>query len=258
MAKAKEAASKALELDSRLAEAHTSLAYRTTHHEWDWETAEAQFKYAFELNPNYAVCHHWYSHFLTAVGRTEESLSASKRCLELDPLDLVINIHMAWHYQFARQYGQAIEQCWKTSELHPNSFWPAYFFGLAYEQQGQIDRAVEEFQIAVRMSGDVTFAAAALGHLYGTAGKAAQARAVFDELKSRATRAYVPAYDIALVCLGLGWREQALEYLFRAHQERSGWITYLKVDPRLDPLREDGQFAELLRRVRLGPPQPSA
>ncbi len=258
MAKAKEAASKALELDSRLAEAHTSLAYRTTHHEWDWETAEAQFKYAFELNPNYAVCHHWYSHFLTAVGRTEESLSASKRCLELDPLDLVINIHMAWHYQFARQYGQAIEQCWKTSELHPNSFWPAYFFGLAYEQQGQIDRAVEEFQIAVRMSGDVTFAAAALGHLYGTAGKAAQARAVFDELKSRATRAYVPAYDIALVCLGLGWREQALEYLSRAHQERSGWITYLKVDPRLDPLREDGQFAELLRRVRLGPPQPSA
>src|ERR1700758_4220663 len=158
MAKAKEAASKALELDSRLAEAHTTLAYRTTHHEWDWATAEAQFKRAFELNPNYAVCHHWYSHFLTAVGRTEESLSASKRCLELDPLDLVINIHMAWHYQFARQFDQAIEQCWKTSELHPNSFWPAYFFGLAYEQQGQIGRAVEEFQIAVKMSGDVTFA----------------------------------------------------------------------------------------------------
>jgi len=203
------------------------------------------------------VCHHWYSHFLTAVGRTEESLSASKRCLELDPLDLVINIHMAWHYQFARQYGHAIEQCWKTSELHPNSFWPAYFFGLAYEQQGQIDRAVEGFRIAVKMSGDVTFAAAALGHLYGTAGKAAEARAIFGELKAGAELAYVPAYDIALVCLGLGWREQALEYLSRAHQEGSGWITYLKVDPRLDPLRDDVQFPELLHRVRLGAPQPS-
>lgn len=253
MAKAKEAATKALELDGRLAEAHTTLAYRTTHHEWDWEKAEAQFKYAFELNPNYAVCHHWYSHFLTAVGRTEESLSASRRCLELDPLDLVINIHMAWHYQFARQYEQAIEQCWKTSELHPHSFWPAYFFGLAYEQQGQIDRAVEEFQRAVKMSGDVTFAAAGLGHLYGTAGKSAAARAILDELTERAKRAYVPAYDTALVCAGLGWKDRALEHLCQAYEERSGWITYLKVDPRLDVLRSDPRFVDLLRRARLRP-----
>jgi TolB-like protein/DNA-binding XRE family transcriptional regulator len=253
MAKAKEAASKALELDERLAEAHTTLAYRTTHHDWDWATAEAQFQRVLELNPNYAVCHHWYSHYLTAVGRTEESLTASKRCLELDPLDLVINIHMAWHYQFARQYAQAIEQCWKTSELHPNSFWPAYFFGLAYEQQGHVDRAVEEFRTSVRMSGDVTFATAALGHLYGIAGKADEARTVYEELKVRAQRAYVPAYDIALVCIGLGWNDQALEYLVRAHEERSGWMTYLNVDPRLDPLRRDTRFVDLLRRLRLAP-----
>ena len=253
MAKAKEAADKALELDKGLAEAHTTLAYRTTHHDWDWACAEAQFRHAFELNPNYAVCHHWYSHYLTAVGRTEESLQASKRCLELDPLDLVINVHMAWHYQFARQYEQAIEQCSKTSELHPNSFWPAYFFGLAYEQQGHVDRAIEEFRTSVGMSGSVTFATAALGHLYGIAGRADEARAVYEELTARAERAYVPAYDIALVCIGMGWNDQALEYLARAHQERSGWITYLKVDPRLDPLRHDARFVDLLRSVRLAP-----
>jgi TolB-like protein/Tfp pilus assembly protein PilF len=251
MAKAKEAAGKALELDERLAEAHTTLAYRTTHHDWDWACAEAQFQHAFELNPNYVVCHHWYSHYLTAVGRTEESLKASKRCLELDPLDLVMNIHMAWHYHFARQYEQAIEQCWKTGELHPNSFWLAYFFGLAYEQQGHVDRAVEEFRTSVTMSGNVTFATAALGHLYGIAGKADEACAVYEELKARAERAYVPAYDIALVCTGMGWNDQALEYLARAQQERSGWMTYLKVDPRLDPLRRDARFIDLLRRVRL-------
>ena len=253
MAKAKEAADKALELDKRLAEAHTTLAYRTTHHDWDWACAEAQFKHAFELNPNYAVCHHWYSHYLTAVGRTEESLTASKRCLELDPLDLVINVHMAWHYHFARQYEQAIEQCWKTSELHPNSFWPAYFFGLAYEQQGDVDRALEDLRASVRMSGNVTFATAALGHLYGITGKTDEARAVYEELKARAEWAYVPAYDIAMVCTGMGWNDQALDYLARAHQERSGWITYLKVDPRLDPLRDDARFVDLLRRVRLAP-----
>lgn len=251
MAKAKDAATKALELDDRLAEAHTSLAYRTTHHDWDWERAEAQFRHAFELNPNYAICHHWYSHFLLATGRTEESLVASRRCLELDPLDLVINIHMAWHYHFARQYDQAVEQCWKTSELHPNSFWPAYFFGLAYEQQGQVDRALEELRTAVTISGEVTFAAAALGHLYGMAGKVAQAREIFAELTARAGRSYVPAYDIALVCIGLGWHEQALVQLDNAYQERSGWMTYLNIDPRLDPLRGDPGFRELLTRVRL-------
>jgi TolB-like protein/Flp pilus assembly protein TadD len=253
MAKAKEAAGKALQLDERLAEAHTTLAYRTTHHDWDWACAEAQFQHAFELNPNYAVCHHWYSHYLTAVGRTEESLKASKRCLELDPLDLVINVHLAWHYHFARQYEQAVEQCCTTSELHPNSFWPAYFFGLAYEQQGLVDLAVEQLRTSVRMSGNVTFATAALGHLYGIAGKADEAYAVYEELKARAERAYVPAYDIALVCTGMGWNDQALEYLARAHQERSGWITYLNVDPRLDPLRHEPRFVELLRLVRLAP-----
>ena len=257
MAKAKEAATKALELDNHLAEAHTTLAYRTTHYDWDWSAADAQFKRAFELDPNYAVCHHWYSHYLTAVGRVEESLTASRRCLELDPLDLVLNIHMAWHYQFARQYDQAIEQCWKTSELHPKSFWPAYFFGLAFEQQGQIDRAAEELQIAVKMSGDVTFASAALGHLYAVAGKTAEARMVFNELSARSKDVYVPAYDMALVCAGLGWKDQALDYLSQAHHERSGWMTYLNVDPRLDPLRSDSRFVDLLHCLRLSAPAES-
>ena len=101
------------------------------------------------------------------------------------------------------------------------------------------------------MSGDVTFATAGLGHLYGTAGKLDDARTVYEEMTAKAARTYLPAYDLALVCIGLGWKEQALDYLTRAHQERSGWITYLKVDPRLDPLRGDVRFVDLLRRVRL-------
>ncbi|HEY2686665.1 MAG TPA: helix-turn-helix domain-containing protein [Steroidobacteraceae bacterium] len=256
MSQAKAAATQALALDDRLAEAHTTLAYRTVHYEWDWPSAEAQFQRAFNLNPNYAVCHHWYSHYLTAVGRTEESLQESKRCLELDPLDLVINIHMAWHYHFARQYDEAIEQCWKTSELHPKSFWPAWFFGLSYEQQGLFDQAEHQLEIAVKMSGDVTFASAALGHLYGIVGKTQQARTIFDELTARATRCYVPAYDMALVCAGLGWKDKAIEHLWRAHQERSGWMTYINVDPRLDLLRSDQPFVDLLQSMRF--PSPAA
>jgi TolB-like protein/DNA-binding XRE family transcriptional regulator len=251
MTKALAAANKAIALDNRLAEAHTTLAYRTTHHDWDWATAETQFQNAFELNPNYIACHHWYSHFLMAVGRIEESLFESKRCMELDPLDFVANIHMVWHHLFARQYEQAVEQCWITSELYPNSFWPPWFFGVAYQQQGQIGRAAEELQIAVKMSGDVTFASAALGHLYGTDGNVAQARLIFDDLIARSQRGYVPSYDISLVCIGMGWIDQAFGYLNQAYQERSGWMTYLNIDPRLDPIRSDTRFIDLLHRMRL-------
>jgi TolB-like protein/Tfp pilus assembly protein PilF len=251
MAKAKSAATKALELNGRLAEAHATLAYRTTHHDWDWATAEAQYRRAIELNPNYAVSHHWHSHYLMAVGRTEESLAASKRCLELDPLDLVINMHMAWHHHFARQYEEAVEQCWKTNELHPNSFWLPYFFALAYQQQGRIAEAATEFQKAIEMSGNVTFTAAGLGHLYGLAGESAKARGIFEDLYARSQRTYVPAYDLALVCVGLGWTDQAFEWLDKAHEEHSGWLTYLKVEPRLDTLRADARFGMMLQRIHL-------
>jgi TolB-like protein/Tfp pilus assembly protein PilF/DNA-binding XRE family transcriptional regulator len=253
MAKAKSAASIALELDGRLAEAHATLAYRTTHHDWDWATAEAQFRRALELNPNYAVSHHWYSHYLTAMGRTKESLEASKRCLELDPLDLVINVHMAWHHQFARQYEEAVDQCWKTNELHPNSFWPPYFFALAYQQQGKIAEAEAEFQKAIQVSGNVTFTTAGLGHLYASTGKFAEAQAIFRELCSRSQTTYVPAYDLALVCVGFGWTDQAFDWLSKAFEERSGWLAYLNVEPRLDTLRRDSRFDDLLRGLRLMP-----
>ena len=178
MAKARSAANRALELDPGLAEAHATLAYRTTHHDWDWAAAESQFRCTLELNPNYAVAHHWHSHFLMATGRVAESFAASKRCLELDPLDLVINIHMAWHHQFAHEYEAAVEQCWKTNELHPNSFWPPYFFGMAYQQLGKFDQGEAAYKQAIEMSGNVTFTSAGLGHLYGISGRAGAARAV--------------------------------------------------------------------------------
>lgn len=248
-----QAADKALELDSRLVEAHTSLAYRTTNYEWDWDKAEARFKHAFDLNPNYAVCHHWYSHFLVALGRTEESLRESKRCLELDPLDHITNAHLAWHHLFSRQFEEAVEQCVKTDEMHGETFIVSYFRGLAQEQLGHVDRAIEALQMAVKIAGNVTYATAGLGHLYGRCGKTAEARAIYDELGARAKQGYVPAYDFAIVCAGLGWKDQAFEYLSKAYEERSGWMTYLRGDARLDPLRGDARLQDLLQRLRLPP-----
>ncbi len=253
MSKGTAAAKKALTLDTTLAEAKSSLAYGTMHFDWNWPDAEASFRHALDLNPNYAVGHHWYAHYLTAKGRTEEALAESKRCLELDPLDLVINIHMAWHYQFARQYDEAIEQCRKTNELYPNSFWPSYFFALAYEQQGKIREAMREFDNAVRMSGNLTFSLAGLGHLYALSGKKAEALRVVNDLKDLSGKRYVPAYDVAVIHAGLGEKDRAFEWLEKAYAERSGWLAYLNVEPRMDPLRSDERFVDLVRRVGLSP-----
>ena len=110
MPKAKEAALHALAIDNALGEAHASLAWVTFFYDWDWPAAEREFKRAIELNPNNADAHHWYSHYLMGQGRIEESLTQSKRALELSPFDMLLNVHLGWHYLYARQYDQALDQ----------------------------------------------------------------------------------------------------------------------------------------------------
>jgi len=162
--RAKAAATKALELDDNLAEAHTSLALVKMEYEWEWASSEGEFKRAIQLNPGFAEAHHQYSHYLTAMGRSSESLAESLRALELDPLSLVLNGHLAWHYLYARQYDQAIQQCQKTAELDRNYPETADFRGLAYEQKGMYREAIAELQMAVNLSGNSPHIKAELGH----------------------------------------------------------------------------------------------
>jgi TolB-like protein/Tfp pilus assembly protein PilF/predicted Ser/Thr protein kinase len=251
MPKATAAAMKALALDDQLSEAHASLGFVSLHYDWDWREAEKQLKQAIALNPNYATAHHWYSHYAMAMGRSEESLAASKRALELDPLDDTINAHLAWHYYYARQYDQAIAQSRKTLELNPNSFWAHYFLGLAYEQKRMFAQAIPEFQQAIAVS-SATFAKGALGHAYALLGNRSEALRLLSELKEPSPRGYVPSYNISVVYEGLG-EEQAFQWLEKAYEEHSSWSVYLKVEPRLDPLRSDPRFADLLRRIGLPP-----
>jgi TolB-like protein/Tfp pilus assembly protein PilF len=130
--KAKAAAQKALEIDPRMAEPHSSLAYVKLHFERDLEGAEREIKLAIQLKPDYPTAHHWYSHVLTAMGRSEESLVESQRCLELDPLDTLLWAHLAWHYIHAQQFSEAIAWTEKLLEEHPDLFWAHFFAGEAY------------------------------------------------------------------------------------------------------------------------------
>ena len=129
------------ELDPSLAEAHTTLAYTKLHYDWNFKEAEAGLKHALALHKNYVHAHHWLSHIHMAQGDAEKSLAASLRAYELDPLDLIINVHLAWHHWLARQPDEAITRAERTRELDPNVIWSSYFAGLALEQKGLYEAA---------------------------------------------------------------------------------------------------------------------
>ena len=249
--KANAAAKKALTLDIMLAEAHTSLAYGKMHFEWDWAGCDARLQHAHDINPHYPTMHHWQSHYLTAMGDAAGSLAASRKFLELDPLDILANIHLAWHYVMAREFDASVEQCFKSMELFPNSFWPHFCLGITYGEKGLIDEGIKELEKSVELAG-ITFAYAGLGYFYGVAGDKAKAKGVIDSLKAMARTRYVPSFDLAMVYTGLGEIDSAFAYLEKAYEERSSWLAYLKVEPRLDVLRSDARFDELLKRVGLG------
>ena len=138
MPKAKAAALQALELDESLAEAHNSLAYAKLYYDWDWNGAEKEFRRALELNPNYAIAHHWYHEYLVAMGRFEEGHSQILRAQELDPLSLMISADVGWGFYFARRYDDALEQLRKTLELEPNFVMAHFILGLTYLQKAPV------------------------------------------------------------------------------------------------------------------------
>ena len=249
MPKAKAAAEKALELDDTLSQAHAALAYVHLHYDWDWTAADKEFRRSFRLNNNDPTAHHWYSHFLTVVGRNTASLAESKRALELDPLDPGISIHLAWFYYYAGQYDEVIAKSNEVIAAAPQSFWPHFDLGLAYEQKGMFEQAISEFGKAREMSPASTFVIAALGHTHAMARQHAKAMQVLVDLFEMSKRSYVPAFDVAVVYAGIGDSKSALLWLEKALEERSGWLVYLKYDPRFEPLHSDFRFQNIVRRV---------
>ena len=244
------AAKRALEIDDSLAEAHTALAFAYWHYGLDWLGAQREFKRALELNPGDSTAQHWYAMYFAQIGRNEEAIEEIERARELDPLSLIVNTNVAWAYWFARQYDRAIAQFLKTLEIDPNFGLAHMRLGLAYEQKGMFAEAIAAFRKAMVLSPGTSEIIAALGHAYGVTGRRGEALQMLEELKKLSEQRYVSSYDIAVVYLGLGEKDQALAWLARAYEERSGWLGWLKVDPRLDPLRSDPRFQDLLRRMK--------
>jgi len=250
--KAKTAATQALELDDSLAEAHATLGNIKTHYDWDWPTAEREYRRAIELNPQYATAHHWYGLFNAAMGRFEEAEKEFRRALEIDPFSLIINTAFGNAvYFFSRQYDRAINQLRKTLELEPNFGHARWTLGMTYDAKGQFDDAIDELQRARPLFSNSREIAGNLGHAYAMAGRREDALSILAELTELSKRSYVPSYSIALMHAGLGENDQAFERLERAYQERFSRLIYLNVDPELDSLRPDPRFDDLRQRLGL-------
>ena len=253
--KAKAAALKALKLDSSLSDAHNSLAYVKLNYDWDWPAAEAEFKRSLQLNPGYAHGHHWYAHLLFSSGRREEALAEANRALDLDPVSPIINLHLGWHYLYTRQYDRALEQLAKTLELDPNYALAHWYRGLAFEQKKMYSEALHEMGIAKNLLPGNLAVVSDIGHVYAVSGDKGTAEKLIAELKEESSHRYVNQYELALIYVGLGRKDEAFKSLDLAFREHSDQLIYLNVDPRLDPISSDSRFADLVRLV--GIPNPS-
>jgi serine/threonine-protein kinase len=251
--KVKAAALRALQLDETLAEAHTSMALVKERYELDWMEAEKEYKRAMALNPNYARAYQWYGSYLVEQGRLDEAIATLKQARELDPLTPYISSALAWVNYLARRPDEAIAQLQKMISMDPNFLVARYTLGLAYQQKGMYEQAIAEFNEAQRLDPESWAPAAFIAHAHAAWGKRGEAQRGLDELKRIAQQKHVDPYNIGVIHAALGEKDQAFEWFEKAFQARSEELLFLKVDPKMDSLRSDARYADLLRRLKLAP-----
>lgn len=247
---AKEAATKAIQIDGSLSEAHTSLAYVKLYYDWDWAGAEQEYLRAIELNPNYSTPHHGYAYLLLSSGRTDAALAEIAKAEQIDPLSLVLNTDHGEYYYFARRPAEAIAQLKKAIDLDPSFVRAHLLMSRALVQQGRCSDAIPEVQKTRNLVPSIEVLGW-MAQVYASCGQRAEAQKALAELLDQSKEHYVSPHWIAAVQAGLGNRDEAFKWLDQAVDQRFGPLIYLKVNPIWDPLRADPRFAIELRRVGL-------
>src|SRR6266478_2958886 len=247
--KAKAAALKALAIDPTLSEAETSLATVKFNYDWDWNGAAAGFAKSIQDNPSYATAYQRYSLYLMAMGRPEDSVEQINKARELDPLSISINFSLGWRLYMARQYDRAIQQLRNTLEMDPSYELPHLVLGLSYAQKGNLGLAIPELRKAVDLSHGTPLMISALANAYARSGNKAEAEKLLANLISESKNQYVSPYYFAVVYVGLGEPERAIDWLEKAFADRSNGLVFLKVEPELDNLRSNPRFVALQQKL---------
>jgi serine/threonine-protein kinase len=255
---ANQAVLEALRLDDTLAEPHTSLGHLRLH-QFDWTTAEQEFKRAIELNPGYGTAHYYYGNLLAAFGRFDEALVEANRALELDPMSPNVRQNRLFILYLARRYEQALEQLGDTIEIDPTYTAIHYYLGLIYERQGKYIDALAAFRrVSSTSQNRGATVLAAVVYTHAMAGDRAEALRALEQLQTVSGREYVSTYDLALLHHALGNTDEACALLLKAYDDHSSFLPFLNVDARFDVLRADPRVQALVRRMNLVPAVPAA
>jgi TolB-like protein/Flp pilus assembly protein TadD len=244
------ATTKALALDGNSSDAHAALGMLRAGYHFDFSGGTKEYERALELNPNDATSHHWFAtDVLAALGESEREIAEMRRARELDPLSLVINTNLGEALRRAGRLDEAISQLRQTVEMDGTFYFAHHALGVALERKGQFDKALDEYKKSVALTDDPV-PLGLLGHLLGTLGHRDEASGIIKQLQTASAQRYVDPYNLAIVFLGLGDREQALSLLEKSYAERNGnSLEYIRTDPMLDSVRGDPRFEALAEKI---------
>ena len=234
--------------------AHTALGFSLVVFDWNWAEAEREFEKALELNPNNSVAHYKYGfHYLAPLARHDEAITELKRAVELEPLSLITNANLAGAYMFAGQNDRALEQARKTYELEPNFVSGLYWLALAYNANGMYAEAIalSEKVLQTDSTSQYLYLLRVAGYSYAKSGRRREAEEDIKRFKDIAKTRYVKSYWVASIYAALGDKDKAFIELENAFAERDWDLHRLKVDPLMNPLRDDPRFQDLMRRIGL-------
>jgi serine/threonine-protein kinase len=248
---AKDYARKALALDATVPSAHASLAWSLFIYDWDWEGADREFRRAIELNPRYASAHQWYAFLLASRGEHDAALLEGHTAIELDPASVSARRGLGWLAFYARRFDQALDHLARAIEMNPMAVESYRILGTTLAMRDQCGEAERVLRDALALPGAGAYTTATLGWVLALAGKRGESEHLLRELETVARASYVSPVAFAILHVGLGNVDRALDYAERAYDEKRGWLAYLKVNPLLDPLRNESRFGSLLQKMRL-------
>ena len=251
--KAKGLALQTLEMDPSLAEAHASLAWATMWYDCDFALAEREFERSIELNPRYATAHAWFGIMLAMTGRYEEAYTELQRAIRLDPHSSAIHFASGFGHFFTRHHDQSIKHHEKAIDLDPSIAQAHAGLGYAYLCKSMHEPAIAALRKALQLSQGASFYLACLGEAYAVAGCRDEAQKILEQLSELSKQRYVTPYVVSRIYANLGKKDEAFRWLETAYGERAAWMVCLKTDPRMDDLRPDPRFQDLLRRMNFPP-----
>lgn len=250
IAKAKDAAMKALAIDGRLTEAHTSLAYALAFHDWDWVGAEREFKTAIEMNPNYATAHQWYGEFLTAMGRFDEAKAEFEKAVKLDPTSLIIQTDMAAYFFITRQFDNSIEQSQRVIAMDSGFAYGYVFLWFSFGQKGMKLESANAYLNTMKLFGEEA-EAEELRQIIAEFGTDAMWQRRVEQIDKPRIPKSVPAIWRAVIYLETGNKMKALDWFEKSFEERDRWIINLKHSPVADRIKSEPRFQRLVQRIGL-------